>query len=214
MSDEPGIFEIIYSTRAMRRLKTDPVPEGLLRRLIDAANQAPSGSNAQNQRWIIVHETGQKQKLAELNRAAVERYLAVQRANASPVSGPTRTPDGRERLRSAVQWQADHMQEIPALIIACLEFTRPPNDSFSAGAGAAGSIWPAVQNLLLAARALGLGATPTTLGLSDRPAARAVLGLPDTIEPFCLIPVGYPMGRFGPVTRRPVDEVLRWDRWR
>jgi nitroreductase len=105
------------------------------------------------------------------------------------------------------------MQEIPALIIACLEFTRAPNDSFSAGAGAGGSIWPAVQNLLLAARALGLGATPTTLGLSDRPAARAVLGLPDTMEPFCLIPVGYPMGHFGPVTRRPIDEVLRWDRW-
>ena len=69
------------------------------------------------------------------------------------------------------------------------------------------------ENLLLAARALGLGAAPTTLGLRDRPAAKAVLDLPSTIEPFCLIPVGYPTGRFGPVSRRPVAEILRWDRW-
>ncbi|MGH2603849.1 MAG: nitroreductase family protein, partial [Dehalococcoidia bacterium] len=70
-----------------------------------------------------------------------------------------------------------------------------------------------VQNLLLAARALGLGAALTTLVLRDRAAVRAVLSLPETIEPFCMVPVGYPAGRFGPVTRRPVAEVMRWDRW-
>ena len=209
MDHEPGIFEIIYSTRAMRRLKADRVPEELLLRLIDAANQAPSASNAQGQRWIIVRDELQKQKLAELNRAAASRYLAAQAAAGAP-GGET---PARQRLLAAVQWQADHMQDIPALIIACLEFSRLPNDTFAAGAGAAGSIWPAVQNLLLAARAIGLGATPTTLGLSDRAAARAVLDLPATIEPFCLVPVGYPLGRFGPVTRRPVAEVVRWDRW-
>jgi nitroreductase len=66
---------------------------------------------------------------------------------------------------------------------------------------------------LLAARALGLGAAPTTLGLSNRAAAREVLALPDTMEAYCLIPVGYPMGRFGPVTRLPVEQTVRWDRW-
>ncbi len=86
-------------------------------------------------------------------------------------------------------------------------------DTFATGAGAGGSIWPGVQNLLLAARALGLAATPTTFALADRPAAKAVLNLPATIEPFCLIPVGYPMGKFGPVTRQPVSTIMRWDRW-
>ena len=102
---------------------------------------------------------------------------------------------------------------MPALVIACLEFGSEPPDRFSVGAGSGGSIWPGVQNLLLAARALGLGAAPTTLGLTNRAAAKEALNLPPPIEPFCLIPVGYPMGKFGPVSRRPLSEILRWDRW-
>ena len=110
-----------------------------------------------------------------------------------------------------VVWQAEHLQDIPALVIACYQFEAPVGGQ-SAGAG--GSVWPAVQNLLLAARALGLGAAPTTLGLSNRAAAREVLALPDDMEAFCLIPVGYPSGVFGPVTRLPVEQTVRWDRWR
>ena len=113
----------------------------------------------------------------------------------------------------AVEWQAEHMHELPALIIACLDLRGVRRDTFAAGVGVGGSIWPAVQNLLLAARALGLGAAPTTLGLSDKPAAREVLDLPETMEPFALIPVGYPRGNFGPVTRLPVGDTVRWDRW-
>ena len=211
MADEAGLFEIMYSCRAMRRLKTDEVPEALLLKLIDAANQAPSGSNAQNQRWIIVRDAEQKQKLAELNRVAVERYLSLQRHRLLQMNETDSAR--RERLMSAVEWQAEHMQELPALIIACLDLRGVRRDTFAAGVGAGGSIWPAVQNLLLAARALGLGAAPTTLGLSDKPAAHEVLDLPETMEPFALIPVGYPRGNFGPVTRMPVEDTVRWDRW-
>ena len=78
---------------------------------------------------------------------------------------------------------------------------------------AGGSVWPAVQNALLAARALDLGATATTLGLVDKPAVREILGVPETVEPYVLIPVGYPMGNFGPVTRLPVEQTVRYDRW-
>lgn len=208
MPDEMGVFDAIYHTRAMRRIKPDPVPEELLVKLIDAANQAPSGSNAQNGRWVVVRDAGVRTRLAELNKVAVDRY--AQSFNADM---PGQDPDARRRILASVQWQADHLAEIPALIIACLEFGSPPPDRFAVGAGAGGSIWPGVQNLLLAARALDLGAAPTTLGLSDRTAVREVLALPDTIEPFCLIPVGWPMGKFGPVTRRPVEEIMRWDRW-
>jgi nitroreductase len=66
---------------------------------------------------------------------------------------------------------------------------------------------------LLAARALELAATPTTFAIADRDAARAILNLPEDIQPFCVIPVGYPMGKFGPVVRKPVAEIMRWDRW-
>lgn len=208
MSDEMGILETIYNNRAMRRIKPDPVPKELLLKLIDAANQAPSGSNVQNGRWIVVTDPDQKARLAELNKKAVDRYL--ERARATSVEHQDDAK--RQRMFDAVEWQAEHLHEIPALVIACLEVGDPP-DRFIVGANAGGSIWPGVQNLLLAARALGLGAAPTTLGLTDRDAVKEVLNLPDTIEAFCLIPVGYPMGKFGPVSRRPVEEIMRWDRW-
>ena len=209
MADETGIFEVMYSCRAMRRLKPDPVPEELLVRLIDAANQAPSGSNRQGARWIVVRDPEQRKQLADLNRAAVKAYIGPQ--SGRPAALPHQATEKRQRMLEAVLWQAEHMHEIPALVIACYEFDEPVSGGSAARAG--GSIWPAVQNLLLAARALGLGAAPTTLGLLDRNAARQVLALPDAVEAFCLIPVGYPMGNFGPVTRLPVEQTLRWDRW-
>jgi len=206
-----GLFEVMYNCRAMRRIRPEPVPDALLVKLIDAANQAASGSNMQNGRWVVVRDRDQKEKLAELNMKVFQAYTSP--AGGRPTSLPHQSAEARQRMLAAVRWQAEHFAEIPAHIIACLEFAAPPRDSFAAGAGAGGSIWPGVQNLLLAARALGLAATPTTFALADRPAAKAVLGLPDHIEPFCLIPVGYPMGKFGPVTRKPPSEIMRWDRW-
>jgi nitroreductase len=202
-TEATDLFYAIHHTRAMRRLKPDPVPDDVLMKLIDAANQGPTGSNKQNARWIVVRDPAQKQKLADLNRTAVNAYVG----NPDDIA-----PDMRG-IVNAVMWQRDHFHEIPALLIPCLEFDEPPTGTWAAGAGAGGSIWPAVQNLLLAARALGLGAALTTLGLSDRPAAKAVLGLPDTVEPFAIIPVGYPTGNFGPVTRRPLEEIVHYDRW-
>jgi nitroreductase len=209
MAESMGIFEVMYSCRAMRRLKPDPVPEELLIRLIDAANHAPSGSNAQRARWIIVRDAERKRRLAELNRAAVMAYVGPQ--SERPQSLPHQSAEKRQRMLEAVLWQAEHMHEIPALVIACYQFDEPVAGAAAARAG--GSVWPGVQNLLLAARALGLGAAPTTLGLSDRKAAKEVLGLPDEVEAFCLIPVGYPLGNFGPMTRLPVEQTLHWDRW-
>ncbi|MCZ6875403.1 MAG: nitroreductase family protein [bacterium] len=203
------LFEAIYNCRAMRRLKSDPVPEETLLKLINAANQAPSGSNRQSARWVIVRDAEQKAKLAELNRIAVEAYVGP--SSGRPAALPHQSAEKRARMLGAVLWQADHMAQIPALIIACYQFDAPV-DALAA-ARAAGSVWPGVQNLLLAARELDLGAAPTTLGLSNRTAVKAVLGLPDDIEAFCLIPVGYPMGKFGPVSRLPVAQTLRWDRW-
>jgi nitroreductase len=211
MSDETDteLFEVMYNCRAMRRLKPDPVPEALLTRLIEAGNQAPSGSNRQGARWIVVQDSEQKSKLAALNKKAVDAYVGPQSGRPSEL--PHQSTEKRQRMLQAVLWQAEHLAEIPALIIACHQFDAPV--SAGEAARAAGSVWPGIQNLLLAARALGLGAAPTTLGLVDRDAAKEVLQLPPDMEAFCLIPVGYPMGNFGPVSRQPVAEILRWDRW-
>jgi nitroreductase len=210
MTDEPGIFEVMYSTRAMRRLKPDPVPEELIQKLLDAANQAPSGSNIQSARWIVVTDRGQVRRIAELNARAVAAYAT---SGTRPAALPHQDEARRERQRKALLWQAEHMHEFPLVIVACQEFATSRPNTFAAGAGAGGSIWPGVQNLLLAARALGLGAVPTTLAMSDRQAFRSLLALPDNVEAFCLIPVGWPLGRFGPVTRRPLSEIVHRDRW-
>ena len=207
--NQMGVFDVMYNCRAMRKLDTREVPESQLRELISAANQAPSGSNTQGARWIIVRDAQVKSQLAELNRAGVETYLAPLIDN--PGSLSHQSQDKRKRMVDAVVWQKEHMHEIPALIIACMDFGAPAtNDMIARGNG---SIWPGIQNLLLAARALELGAAPTTLALSDRNAVAQVLNLPDTMAAYALIPVGYPLGKFGPVTRKPLDEILRFDQW-
>ena len=207
--NQMGVFDTMYNCRAMRRLNTKRVPEELLRELISAANQAPSGSNTQGARWIVVRDPQIKQRLADLNRQGVETYLAPLIDN--PGSLSHQSGDKRKRMVDAVVWQKEHMHEIPALIIACMDFGAPPTiDMIARGNG---SIWPGIQNLLLAARALELGAAPTTLALNDRKAVAEVLNLPDSMAAYALIPVGYPLGKFGPVTRKPLEEILRFDRW-
>ena len=203
------LFEVMYNCRAMRRLKSDPVPREALVKLIDAANQGPTGSNMQGVRWVVVQDAEQKARLAELNRESVHAYITPD--SGRPTELPHQPSDKRRRMLDAVLWQADHMHELPVLVIACYEFGEPVDEVGRLRAG--GSVWPAVQNLLLAARAMDLGATPTTLGLVKRDEAKAALGLPESVEPICLIPVGYPSGNFGPVTRLPVEETLHWDRW-
>ena len=209
MSEEMGIFETMYNCRAMRRLDKRKVPQESLEKLVEAANQAPSGSNTQNARWIIVRDPTVKAELAELNRIGVENYLAPLIDN--PGSLPHQPADKRKRMADAVVWQTEHMHEIPALIIACMQFPQRPTPAMIASGN--GSIWPGIQNLLLAARALQLGAAPTTLALIDQQAVAKVLNLPETMATYCLIPVGYPLGNFGPVTRKPLSEIMRYDQW-
>ena len=209
MSESMDLFDAMYNCRAMRRIEPREVPEEMLLKLIDAANQAPSGSNMQNGRWLIVRDPGVKKSLADLNRKGVEAY--IQPMLDKPSGLPHQSVDKRTRMAKSVVWQMDHMHEIPALVIACLEFGVKVDGADAQRGG--GSIWPGVQNLLLTARALGLGAAPTTLALTDQNAVREILGLPETMAALCLIPVGYPMGKFGPVSRKPVDEIVRFDRW-
>ncbi len=203
MSEDFSLHDAIYNCRAMRRIKSTDVPEDLLIELIDAANQAPSGSNSQKARWIVVRDPAVKQELADQNRKHAAPYIA---ADVAKPGNPK-----LKRLLDAVVWQMDHMHEIPALIVACFDYPEKVE-----GLGvyrSAGSVWPGVQNLLLTARALGLGAAPTTLALRDQDAVRKILKLPETFAALCLIPVGYPMGNFGPVVRKPVAEIMRFDRW-
>ena len=197
--------EAITTQRAVRRLRPDPVDDALVLRLIELALKAPTGSNAQNWEFVVVKDPAVKAQLARRNRQAWSLYGWLgRRAN--------RANPKMLRLLDAVQWQADHFEEIPVLVVACLRGPRLPFPN-AAATGYYGSIFPSVQNLLLAARAAGLGAALITLPLWSTRSVRRILGLPRGVTPCAVVPLGWPIGRYGPTTRRPVGDVVSVDRF-
>ena len=198
--------EAMETQRAIRRLKPDPVDDALVLRLIELALKAPTGSNAQNWEFVIVRDPEVKARLARQNRRAWSLYGRINRFLA-------RNDEGMQRVIRAVQWQADHFEETPVLVVACLR--GGPRLPFWTMVESAyfGSIYPSIQNLLLAARAAGLGAALITLPLWSTWVARRTLGLPWSVTPCAVVPLGWPRGRYGPTTRRPVGEVVSVDRY-
>jgi nitroreductase len=199
------LSEAMNTQRAIRRLRADPVDNEVVLRLIDLALRAPTASNTQRWEFIVVRDPRIKKALARLNRQVWRLYARFGR-------WATRHDAKRRRMLTAVQWQADHFEEAPVIVVACLKGTYIPFLHIST-ASYFGSIFPAVQNLLLAARALNLGAALTTIPLWNLIAVRRILGLPWSITPCAVIPLGWPLGRYGPTTRRPVQEVVSFDRF-
>lgn len=199
------LSEAMDTQRAIRRLKPDPVDDALVLRLIALALRAPTASNAQGWEFIVIKDPAIKRSFARLNRQVWRLYRRIGRWAA-------RHNARRQRMLSAVQWQADHFEEIPVIVVACLRGAYIPFLHISA-ASYFGSVFPAVQNLLLAARAVNLGATLTTIPLWNLIAVRRILGLPWNITPCAVIPLGWPLGRYGPTTRKNVSEVVSFDRF-
>ena len=208
MSDEIGLFEAIHTMRAMRRLKPDPVPDELIRKIIAAGLCAPSGGDAQHWRFIVVKEAEIKKQLQMRYKKALDQLLPRYRAAPPP---PGKTEAQKNRMLDAVVYLTEHFHQAPVLIVCCLigDFAATMGLPKMSGA----SIYPAAQNMLLAARGLGLGATFTTRHLFFEKEVNVVLGLPEKAETFAIIPIGYPMGKFGPVSRSPVEQVTFQDRW-
>ena len=197
--------DAMLTQRAIRRLKPDPVDDALVLKLIELALKAPTGSNAQNWEFIVVRDAAVKAKLGRLNRRAWNIYGGLGRRMYGK-------DEKMRKILDAVQWQADHFEETPVIVVACLRAFIPIWPP-AATASLYGSIFPSVQNLLLAARAAGLGAALITLPLWSKFLARRALGLPWNISPCAVIPLGWPRGRYGPTTRRPVGEVVSLDRY-
>ncbi len=198
------LFEIIATTRSMRRLKPDPVPPELIRKILEAGTAAPSGGNMQRWRFLVVTDPKVKETVGAYYKRAWDETVYPRYSTGTPAPGSS--PERFRRMLAAAQYLADHIHEAPVWIVPCMEGA---NLSRTAGS----SIYPAVQNMLLAARALGLGATLTTLYLNFEQEVEAALGLPPDVHSYALLPIGYPMGRFGPVQRVPLSEVAYGDRW-
>ena len=199
--------EAMRTQRAIRRLRSDPVDDALVLHLLELAAKAPTGSNAQNWEFIVVKDREVVARIGRLNRRVFSLYGALGRGMLA-----RRGDDKMLRVMKAVQWQADHFDEIPVVVVACLRGVVAPWPRVAASS-AYGSIYPAVQNLLLAARAAGLGAALITMPLWNTLLARRALGLPWNVTPCAVIPLGWPIGKYGPTTRRPIGEIVSLDRY-
>jgi nitroreductase len=200
--------EAMLTQRAVRRLLPDPVDDAIVLRCIELALKAPTGSNGQNWEFVIVKDRQKKAAIGARYRQAWALYGGLGRIMA-------RNDESMQKILRAVQWQVDHFEEIPTVVVACLRGARAPLVPLPPVAQSSyyGSIYPSVQNLLLAARAMGLGASLITLPLWSVTAIRTLLGLPLSVMPCCMVPLGWPRGRYGPTTRKPVGEVVHLDRF-
>ncbi len=218
------MLEAIHSARAVRRFRPDPVPEAVITEILDAAIQAPSAGNAQNWVFLVVRDAEQRRKLGIIYRKASDIASAMYAARGRP---PHLTEEQFRRLMSSGSFLWDHLAEAPVILVPCQTQPKvPPPEALPPDVRArhleeqryverirGASIYPAVQNVVLACRAFGLGTTITTNHIRCEDEVKAVLGVPDDVQTFALMPIGYPLDAFGPVVRRPVAEVAYADRW-
>jgi nitroreductase len=199
------LVEAMETQRAIRRLHPDPVPDELIHRMIELAQKAPNGGNEQWASFLVVKDPAVRAALGQLNRWGFPGLKFYYRKRIKEDAKWART-------WAAIEWQKDHFEEIPVLIVVCAT-KKIPHWPHLMSAGVYASVFPATQNLLLAARGLGLGAAFISLPLWWMSRARKALGLPRSITPVAVIPVGWPRGRYGPTTRKPVGEMMHLDRW-
>ncbi len=201
MSDEIGLFEAIYSQRAMRYFKPDPVPDELIRKLIEAGTKAPSGGNRQGWKFLVITDKATKDRIAGYYEQGWEHAYGSLNPNQT---------DLQARVRRSADHLARTMAEVPVLLMACIEHDGGPSTM-----GRGSSIFPSVQNILLAARGLGLGSCLTSLHKRYEDEIKELLGIPENVETAALLPVGFPSdaNRYGPTRRAPVEEVAYRERW-
>ena len=208
--DGTDIFHVMHTMRAMRRLKPDPVPDAMLRQVLDAAVCAPSGQNLQRWAFLVVDDPAGKRYFGE-------RYDYWMRNRFADVLATVDWTSREGRLVKAAMHLSEHMHEVPLLLFCCgvrdWPFAVPAAQRTGLAPPSYGSIYPAVQNVLLACRALGLGASLTTMHQMFEPEMHAFFGIPDTHGVVAVIPIGYPVGSFGPVARAPAATKTHYNRW-
>ncbi len=201
IGEEVPLLEGIRTTRAIRRLRPDPVPPALIRKVCECGSFAPSGGNRQPWFFIAVTESERRAFIAERYRRAFHAYMEpAQRAAQAPDFSEAK----RRNLRAALHL-ADHLHEAPVHLLVA-GFTRRGEPQLQA-------LFPAIQNVLLACRAVGLGASLTTLHRAFGVEIDAWLGLPENCPTCALIPIGWPRGKYGRPPRRPVDDCLFFERF-
>jgi len=205
MPETTDIFEVISTMRAMRRLKPEVVPDELIKKILQAAQWAPSGGNTQRWRFLVVKDPEIKTKVQGYYKRLYDETVGPRYASSPPPPGSDAAR--YQRQHAAVKYLTDHYHEALVWIVACLEDGENPDRT------AGSSIYPAVQNMLLATRALGLGTTLTTRHTGYGKEVDAIFGLPFGVHSYAILPIGWPVARFGPLGRGPLRDVVFEDEW-
>jgi nitroreductase len=215
-----GLFDVdqadllLSTTRAVRKRLdlTRPVPREVVLDCIRVACQAPAGGNVQKWRWLVVDDPAVKASIAGFYRRAYEPYIEVQKSAVEKVG---RTDASTLGIIDSSTYLAEHLHEVPVLVIPCALDRVPPTAPQGTMAGFYGSILPAVWSFSLALRARGLGSAWTTLHLQYEAEVAELLGIPPTVSQVALLPVAYTIGQdFKPGTRRPAEEVTYYNGWK
>lgn len=204
--------KLLTTTRSVRKRLdlSRPVPREVVLEALEVALQAPSGGNSQPWRWLIVDDAEKKKAIAELYQRSHDPYMAANREMAEAAG----TLEKMSKIMDSSQYLADHMAEVPVMVIPCL-LTRPEGQSQAEIAGFYGSILPAAWSLMLALRSRGLGSAWTTLHLAYEKEAQEILGVPETVTQTALLPVAYYTGDdFRPAPRQPLEKVVYFNGWK
>jgi nitroreductase len=210
-----GLYEAMSTLRAVRRLRPDPVPEAKIERVLQAAAWAPTGGNRQPWRVVVVTDAVRKKRLGERYAARWQAYATQHRSLLASMPEQARARD--EKMLRAGDYLAGRFGESPVVLVVCfqpelLAVTDRELGRVSVVGGA--SIYTAVENLLLACRAEGLGCVLTTLLCADESHVKTLLSIPDPWATAAAVPVGYPLGRgHGPISRRPVEKLAFREVW-
>ena len=212
---EIGLYEAMRTLRAVRRLRPDPIPDDVLQRVLEAATWAPTGGNRQPWRVIVVTERSRKERLGVLYADRWAAFAKMYRARLADLPADAR--EKTERMLGAADHLGTHFAESPVIFVFCfnpkeMAITDAKLDRVSVVGGA--SIYTAVENLLLACRAEGLGCVLTTLLCECEPQVRELLAIPQPWGTAAAIPIGYPVLRgHGPISRRSIKELAFADSW-
>ena len=207
--DRVSLYEGLLSTRAIRRYTNEKIPDDVLRDMLFAATRAPSGSNRQPFRFIVLTDGPLAAEAKSLIGGAAQKFWAAKRAEDGYDKGTGADASSpKSRLARTMQQYVDSFESVPVLVLACYVRYRA-HTAQTDGA----SVYPACQNLLLAARALGYGGVLTGFHHMAEPELRRLLRIPDEVELMATVTLGRPQGRHGPVRRRPLPELVFGEHW-
>jgi nitroreductase len=214
MTSADDLYDILSTTRSIRRISNKPVDDAVLERILQAAVWAPSGGNRQPWRIVVVRDRALKQQLSDIYSVEWANYVDINMKRVAEMPA-----DVIEQVRAGLAvgtHLAENLADVPVVAMFVFDprevFVTDNNLNRVSVVGGA-SLYPAVQNLLLAARAEGLGGVLTTLISTNEPAVNALLNIPAPWGVYAMVPLGYPVGNHGPLRRAPLDTMVMYDQW-